>query len=101
MSKIEFNKFRNTKFPKEIVISESEIRDILKESKDMPEFEESSDKILKKIITKPIRYIPDDIFKRVQNLKNLSEQEKDTLLKDLAMLDEKNMESWLKKVEEM
>ncbi|MFX0142044.1 MAG: hypothetical protein ACFFDN_50875 [Candidatus Hodarchaeota archaeon] len=101
MSGVNFKNFTNTKLPKDMDLSESEIRDILRESKDQPGLEVTSYKILKKIITKPIRYIPNNIYNRVQNLKNLSEQEKEKLLKDLAMLDEKNMERWLKKVEEM
>ncbi|MHA1379869.1 MAG: hypothetical protein ACTSRG_15985, partial [Candidatus Helarchaeota archaeon] len=56
---------------------------------------------LKSTIKGPIGVIPGDIRIRVQNLKNLTDEEKDLLLRDLALLDDKKREDWLREIEEL
>ncbi|MFX0137162.1 MAG: hypothetical protein ACFFDN_26215, partial [Candidatus Hodarchaeota archaeon] len=99
-------KIMKVKSKKEIKLGAKEIRKILKESEERTmavesiEFEPSTFEDLKKIITKPFKVIPREILLRVQNLRNLTEQEKEALLKDLATIDEEHMEKWLKKIED-
>ena len=56
---------------------------------------------LKSKIISPISIIPEKIYERVQNLKFLSKQEKELLLKDLALLDDKQIEEWLIRLKEL
>ena len=63
--------------------------------------EEISIESLEKIIKKPFKIISDEIYSRVQNLKNLTEDDKELLLKDLATLNEKQIEEWLNDLENM
>ncbi len=74
-------------------------RRIIIDFKEATKFQVDSYDELEEIITKPFKVIPREIFIRVQNLEKLSEQEKNSLLGDLATIDEKYWEEWLQMVE--
>ncbi|MFX1450472.1 MAG: hypothetical protein ACFFCM_06505 [Promethearchaeota archaeon] len=99
-SKIKSKKVMKTKTKKGVDLGAKEIRRILAKSEGQPTPEISIDS-LQQIIKKPFKIISDEIYSRVQNLKNLSAEDKELLLKDLATLDDKQVEEWLKEVEDL
>ena len=94
-------KVSKSKLKKRKDIGAEEIRKILAESEKSTEIETITYEGLKKMITKPFSVISEDIVNRVRKLKNLTEEEKGLLLEDLAALDDKQKEEWLKEVEEL
>lgn len=89
------------KSTKGVYLGAEEIRKILKESEEQGPVAMDTYQDLEKIITKPLSVLSNDIYTRVRNLTNLTDEEKEMLLEDLAGLDDEQIEKWLKKVEEL
>ncbi len=83
-----------------VKLGAKEIRTILAESEETKP-EQTSFEDVEKMLKKPFKVISDDLYSRVQNLRNLSQEDKELLLKDLANLDEEQIEEWLKEVEDL
>ncbi|MFX1449345.1 MAG: hypothetical protein ACFFCM_00800 [Promethearchaeota archaeon] len=100
-AKYEKTQRMKAKYGKRIDLGADEIRQILAESDQTIKLEKVTYDQLKSKINSPISSISEEIYTRVQNLKSLTKQEKELLLKDLVSLDDTEIEEWLTEIEEL
>ncbi|MHA1301346.1 MAG: hypothetical protein ACTSO9_18135, partial [Candidatus Helarchaeota archaeon] len=94
-------KASRVKSKKNADLDSTEIRKLLQESKETAKPMTITLEDLKNTIRQPVSVIPEEILIRVGNLKNLTDEEKQLLLRDLASIGEELREEWLKEVEDL
>ncbi len=100
-TRVKTKRVMKTKVKKKVGIGAEEIRKVLRESDESLKLRKVSYEELKSMITSPISSISEEVYIRVQNLKSLTEQEKQLLLRDLVTLEEDEIEEWLTELEEL
>ena len=98
-SKTKKGTFRKHK--KKVGLRPDENEKMIAKFKEIKKFKKISLEDFKYLITGPLFFISKDLISRIKNLKNLSEQEKELLIRDLATINHEKREEWLKEVEEL
>ncbi len=82
-------------------LNAKEILDILKQSDENRNNESTYSVDKENIMVKSFKLLSSDIYSRVKAIKNLTEKEKELLLRDLVTIKTEKIDEWLRKVENL